>query len=186
MNNRNYNILAISGSLRIESSNTLLIKSLVALAPRPFKLKLYDEIDNLPFFNPDLSDANFPAVMSFKNEIKSSDGILIASPEYAHGISGVLKNALDWLVGSDEFINKPIAIINTSSRATHAYASLIEIVKTMAGKIIPNASLTIPLTPGKKLNQAEIIAHPELSKLIINVIDEFIAALSQIRGQVPS
>src|SRR5262245_48820303 len=67
------------------------------------------------------------------------------SGTYAHGVSGVLKNALDWLVSSGELIDKPIALINASARATHAHASLCETLTTMSGRVIASASITIPL-----------------------------------------
>jgi chromate reductase, NAD(P)H dehydrogenase (quinone) len=97
---------------------------------------------------------------------------LISTPEYAHGIPGVLKNALDWLVSSEDFMGKPIAIFNTSPRATHAQASLIEIVTTMAGRVIPEASITIP-SMGKKLDTAGIVADPELSQKLHKAIEIF-------------
>ena len=56
----------------------------------------------------------------------ASDALVIASPEYAHGVSGVIKNALDWMVGNESFVNKPVALFNTSPRAKHAQAALRE------------------------------------------------------------
>ncbi|MDF5726788.1 MAG: NAD(P)H-dependent oxidoreductase, partial [Rhizonema sp. PD38] len=85
-------------------------------------------------------------------------GLVISSPEYAHGIPGVLKNALDWLVSGEEFIGKPIALFNASPRAIYATASLTEIVTTMAGRIVPEACLTISLL-GKNLDAAGIFAQ---------------------------
>jgi NAD(P)H-dependent FMN reductase len=166
-------ILAISGSLRQESSNTILLHSIASLAPKNIQISLYNGIGHLPLFNPDLDESAQPMVIELKKQIRLSDGILIASPEYAHGVTGVLKNALDWLVSSEEFVDKPIALINASSRAVHAQASLTEIIKTMSGKIINQASLMIPITPGKKFDQMEIISDPMLSNLIRRVITEF-------------
>lgn len=171
------NILAISGSLRKESSNTFLLNAAAFLAPKNIDIKIYQSIGDLPLFNPDLDEMTQSEVLRLKSEINLADGILIASPEYAHGISGVMKNALDWLVKGEEFVNKPVAIINTSSRAVHAYASLVEIIKTMSGQIIPEASLIVPLTPGKKLSQTEIIEHPELSKILSQIISSFSEAI---------
>lgn len=170
-------ILAMTGSLRQESSNTTLLRAMAALAPEHIKIDLYQDIGELPFFNPDLDEAKQPTVIHLKNKLRLSDGLIIASPEYAHGMTGVLKNALDWLVSSEEFINKPIALLNASSRATHAHAALTEVVKTMSGQIVDAASLTIPITPGKTLNKAEIISDPKLSGLIHTVIEEFAKSL---------
>src|SRR6185503_483846 len=80
-----------------------------------------------------------------RSAIAGSSALLVASPEYAHGISGVMKNALDWLVSFEGFVDKPIALINTSPRATHAYEALREVLQTMSAAIVPEASVTIPL-----------------------------------------
>jgi chromate reductase, NAD(P)H dehydrogenase (quinone) len=170
------NILAISGSLRQNSSNTTLLQAAIELAPATTEIKLYGGLNDLPHFNPDLENNDIPAVTDLQTQIKWADGLLISTPEYAHGIPGVLKNALDWLVSSEEFMGKPIAILNASPRATHAQVSLIEIVTTMAGRVIPEASIAVPLM-GKKLDADGIIADPELSQELQKAIEAFCAAI---------
>lgn len=155
-------ILAISGSLRQVSSNTALLKAAITLAPPNIKIKLYNGLNDLPHFNPDLEPAEPPAVNDLRAQIKWADGLLISSPEYAHGVPGVLKNALDWLVSGEEFVGKAIALINASPRATYAQAALTEIMTTMSGQIVPEASITLALL-GKNLDADGIIADPELS-----------------------
>ena len=124
---------------------------------------LYLEVfGSLPHFNPDLEGLEPPSVMDFRSQLRKADGVLIASPEYAHGITGVLKNALDWVVGSGEFIHKPVALLNASPRAIHAQQALKEVLRTMDAYIVPDASQTIPL-PHNKIDEAGIIAHQELS-----------------------
>jgi chromate reductase, NAD(P)H dehydrogenase (quinone) len=174
--NKNVNILAISGSLRQISSNTILLQSAINLAPANIEIKLYAGLNDLPHFNPDLESNHIPAVNDLQTQIKWADGLLISTPEYAHGIPGVLKNALDWLVSSPDFMDKPIAILNASPRATHAQASLIEIVTTMAGCVIPEASITIPLM-GKKLDVDGILADPELANQLRKAIDALCHAI---------
>ena len=74
------------------------------------------ELADVPPFNPDLDTDTAPVeVVRFRAALEACDAILICSPEYAHGVSGVLKNALDWVVGSGELMDKPIALINASS-----------------------------------------------------------------------
>src|ERR1700730_7815224 len=107
-------ILAISGSLRQRSLNTALIRSAVHLTPQGMEIDVYEGIGNLPLFNPDLEGVEPSVVLDFRAQLKQSSGVLISSPEYAHGITGVLKNALDWVVGSGEFVEKPVCLINTS------------------------------------------------------------------------
>jgi chromate reductase len=97
-------ILAISGSLRAASSNTALLRAAAALAPEGMEVVLYGGLGDLPHFNPDLEGAAPPAVIDLWARVREADGLLIACPEYAHGVPGAMKNALDWLVGGDEFI----------------------------------------------------------------------------------
>src|SRR5438105_3807739 len=103
-------ILGISGSLRRVSSNTALLRAASLLAPQGVEITLYDGLGDLPPFNPDLEGAEPPSVLDFRARIQEADGVLISSPEYAHGVPGVLKNALDWLVGSEkiEIVGKPV------------------------------------------------------------------------------
>lgn len=138
-------LLAISGSLRRLSSNKALLHAATILVPPSIKIIVYDGLGDLPLFNPDLEGIEIRSVIDFRTRLKESDGVLIASPEYAHGVTGALKNALDWVVSSGEFQNKPVALLNTSSRAIHAQDSLREIIKTMDARVISEASLTIPL-----------------------------------------
>lgn len=166
-------ILAVSGSLRASSSNTVLLRAAMMLAPANVEINLYQNLADLPYFNPDLDGAVAPsAVADFRRQLQISDAILISSPEYAHGVPGVLKNALDWIVSSGETVNKPVGLINASPRAVHAQASLTEILKTMMADIVPAASITLPLS-GKNLNENGILAAPELS----GALRESIAAL---------
>jgi NAD(P)H-dependent FMN reductase len=156
-------IAAISGSLRIGSSNTATLRAAARLAPAGVDVVLYDGIATLPFFNPDLDGDEVPApVGAMRALIGRVDGILISSPEYARGIAGVLKNALDWLVGSHEFPDMPVALINTSPRATHALAALTLTLETMSARIAKEACVTLPLL-GSACDELSIVANPALA-----------------------
>ncbi|MEK8095494.1 NADPH-dependent FMN reductase [Methylocystis sp. IM3] len=143
-------LLAISGSLRCASTNTATLKAMALLAPPGVHFVLYDRLASLPHFNPDLDRADAPHLLprevgELRENVRRSDGVVICSPEYAHGVPGSLKNALDWLVGSIEFPQKPVALINTSPRAVHADAQLRETLATMSASLIEAASLTVPI-----------------------------------------
>ncbi len=174
-------ILAISGSLRSVSSNKALLGAAIALAPKGCMIAMYDGIGNLPHFNPDIEASNPPSVMDFRTQLQKADGVLMSSPEYAHGVPGVLKNALDWVVGSGEFVNKPVALLNASPRATYAQESLIEIISTMDGRIIAQASATLPLL-GKGLDEAGIIADVDISRPLQSALVAFVAAIESSIG----
>ena len=143
---RRLRVLAISGSLRRLSTNTALIAAIAKIAPGDVDVVAYTDLAQIPPFNPDIADADAPpSVRALRAAVTTSDAVIISSPEYAHGVPGVLKNALDWLVGSGEFIDKPVAVINASSRATHARASLVETLIMMSASIVSEASITLPL-----------------------------------------
>jgi chromate reductase, NAD(P)H dehydrogenase (quinone) len=170
--NDNLYILGISGSLRTTSSNTTLLRAARALAPAHTEIILYTDLAALPHFNPDLEDAEPLAVTKLRTHIRKADGLFISTPEYAHGVPGSLKNALDWLVGGSEFVDKPVALLNASSRATYAQASLTEIVKTMSCYFVAEASVTVDLM-GKHLDEAGILANPDMAGSLQKAIEAF-------------
>lgn len=159
-------ILAISGSLRTASSNTALLRAAARLAPEGVEVILYEGLASLPHFNPDLDGLDVgiapPAVMDFRSQLDASDGVLISSPEYAHGVPGALKNAIDWVVSSGEIYEKLVALLNASMAATHAYASLAETLTTADANVIEEASVRVGL-PTNRIDEAGILADPKLS-----------------------
>ena len=133
-------IIALSGSLRASSTNTALLREIAARAPDEVSVELIP-LGGLPLFNPDL-EADLPdAVAHFRGLISASDALIIASPEYAHGVSGVLKNALDWLVGCEGVAGKPVLVLNAAPRAHHAVAALRETLATMAARLVDGIPL---------------------------------------------
>ena len=174
-------ILAISGSLRGGASNTELLAAARLLAPSGVEITLYDALSALPHFNPDLDnpDGNIlpEIVADLRMRVGRADGILISCPEYAHGIPGSFKNLLDWLVGSTEFPGKPVALLNTSSMSVHAPAQLIEVLRTMNARIVPQACFTVPLL-GRRFDADAIAADQELSAILRVAISAFARAIS--------
>lgn len=171
-------ILAISGSLRSVSSNTELLRAAAALVPAGVTIDLYDRLAELPHFNPDIEPSASAPVMDLKTRLDKADGLMISSPEYARGVVGSLKNALDWLVGGSEFVDKPVALMSASSRSTHAYEALRLTVSTMSGLIVKDASITLPLL-GRNLDAAGIVADPELSSMLRAALDALQRAIGE-------
>lgn len=172
-------ILAISGSLRTASSNTTVLQALAAIAPAGVTLAMYERLADLPYFNPDLdgeTDIAPASVRDLRAQIGQADGILISSPEYAHGVPGVLKNALDWLVSSLEFPGKPVGLINISPRSTYVHASLGETLKTMSALVISDDALTMPL-PRARLDVAAMLADAQIATMLRAALDAFVHAI---------
>jgi chromate reductase, NAD(P)H dehydrogenase (quinone) len=171
-------LLAISGSLRRVSTNTAALEALARLAPESVKVLVYRDLAKLPPFNPDddVEDAPKPeAVETLRALVGASDALVIAAPEYAHGVPGALKNALDWLVASETFAGKPVALINASPRAFHSQASLREILSTMAARVMPEAFAAISLT-GKTLTAEDILADPTCERRLRESLEALQAA----------
>ncbi len=123
-------ILGVSGSLREKSKNTMALRSAEAVV-------LFEELGMLPHFNPDLDAAPFPeSVLRWRAALVAADAVVISSPEYAHGVPGVLKNALDWVVGSGEFMDKPVALLDLGGHSEFVYVQLAEILQTMMAQVV--------------------------------------------------
>ena len=176
-------LLAISGSLRQSSSNTLLLQAAKALAPEGVEITLYHGIGDLPHFNPDLDEMQIAAVQEFRNQIAHADGLLISSPEYAHGMPGTLKNALDWLVSGEEFIGKPVTFFNASPQASYILAALTETITVMSGQIVTEAILTVPLR-GTKRDTADIVADEFLAGAVRAALATFARAI-EAKSKLP-
>jgi chromate reductase, NAD(P)H dehydrogenase (quinone) len=118
-----------------------------------------------------------PAVAWLRAQIKAADGLLISTPEYARGIPGSLKNALDWLVSSIEFPNKPVALFNASQRSLDAQAALRLVLTTMSARILDTASITVPLL-GTGLDASGIMAEPSFAEPIRSALAVYLDELS--------
>ena len=119
-------LVGISGSLQARSANTALLDVARAVAEPGVEVVVFDALAHVPAFNPDTDPA--PAVVdTFRALVQSADGLVIATPEYAHGLPGSLKNLLDWLVGSGELYDKRVVITSAApaaERGKHARADL--------------------------------------------------------------
>lgn len=167
--------LCLSGSLRQVSSNTALLQVARALAPTTLALTLYEGLAGLPLFNPDDEIEPLPsAVTTLRQAVNASDVLLIASPEYAHGVPGAFKNLLDWLVGSPDFPGKPVVLINASGRATMAHAALREILTTMSADVWMD--VCIPL-PGGVCDRARLSADATVTGPLREILTRLTAQL---------
>jgi chromate reductase, NAD(P)H dehydrogenase (quinone) len=171
-------ILAISGSLRHGSSNAAVLRAAARVAPEGMLLTLFEGLAGLPHFNPDLdTEAPPPAVSDFRGALAQAEGLVISTPEYAHGLPGSLKNALDWVVSSGEIGGKPILLINASpSGGLFAQASLIETLSVMEGRVLKEATVVAPLAR-KKLDAEGALADPALLEALARGLSALADAL---------
>jgi chromate reductase, NAD(P)H dehydrogenase (quinone) len=175
-------VLAISGSLRKGSSNTAALEALARLAPEGVRVLVYQDLARLPPYNPDddLEDQPKPElVRALQAIVGACDAVVFAVPEYAHGVPGVFKNALDWLVSSETFAGRRVVMINTSPRAYHAQANLREILSTMSVRFLADAFITLPLT-GKAITADEIMADGTCVRRLGHVLDALVEAAHEL------
>ena len=167
-------VLALCGSLRKASINRALLRAAARIAAPDDDIEVADWLGRLPLFNPDLeAEEELPrAVQALHLAVAHADALLIASPEYAHGVSGVIKNTLDWLVSYEPFIHKPVAVLNASPRAHHADDALRETLRTMSAGLVGGRSFAVALL-GASLDERAMAASP----LVIDVVRDAVAAL---------
>ena len=170
-------LFAISGSLRAVSTNTALLGAAKLLAPPGVAVAFYDGLARLPHFNPDLDVEPLPSeVAAWRAQVARADGLLISAPEYARGIPGSLKNALDWLVSGPEHPGKPIAFFHASERGVASQAALRLVLETMGTRIVDDAIVTVPLL-GKQTEAGAVAADPAVAAKIRAALDAFVAAV---------
>jgi chromate reductase len=159
-------ILAISGSTRKQSSNLTIIKKIQELTTNNWEMTICDYPEQLPHYNPDL-DTEFASelVNAFRKAVRESDGILICTPEYAMGIPGTLKNALDWTVSAGSFSQKSVAVITASSLGEKAHESLIGTIRIIDAKLPDETTLLISNIRTKFDADGELVDVETLRKI---------------------
>ncbi len=178
-------VLGICGSLRAASLNSALLRTAARLAPPGMQVSLLPGLGALPLFNPDLEAQVPAAVAALRRAVDAADALLIASPEYARGVSGTIKNALDWLVSHEGFVGKPVALLNASPRAHHAQAALRETLRTMSAAIIEEASVAIPLL-GAGLDEAAMAHAPAVVVPLTRALEALAASHAGNAAQGPA
>ena len=154
MMERKIKILGISGSLRPGSSATAVLNVVSGLVPDYVGFSIYDELETIPPFN-DSNDVPLP-VQRLIEYIANADGAFFCIPEYAFGVPGALKNALDWTVAATAFTDKPVALITTASQGEKAHAALLNTLTALGTKITADTNLLISFIRSKLNEQNEI------------------------------
>ena len=155
-------ILTLSGSLRRRSRHSALLEAAELAAPSGVRASLFHGLGDLPHFNPDHEDRPPVSVLAFQRALALADAVLICCPEYAHGVPGAFKNALDWVVGSGELVNKPVGLLNASAGGEHAQESLKETLRVMSARIVLAACLQVALS-GPVQPASVLVTLPEVT-----------------------
>jgi len=143
-------IFTIPGSLRAGSSNHNILLYLAGLVASGIDFTIYNELSSIPPFDPGLDNDTPPAaVAGLRSNIQHADAVIICTPEYAFGVPGQLKNALDWLVSSSTLVDKPVVLITASSSGEYAHPSLLRTLGALSANIIDDACLLVPFIRSK-------------------------------------
>lgn len=164
-------IVAISGSTRKQSTNYYLLLAIGRLTAEDFDMVFWEGLSDIPPFNPDEdTDAGPAAVLAFRQLLQSADGVIICTPEYAHGVPGALKNALDWTVGSADFSGKPTLLITASTDGKYGHPALLETLRVIEAKNVERLQLLVSFARTKVSAEQGItdgVTLKEIERLII-------------------
>jgi len=182
MNLRKKKILGISGSTKPNSTNFFILKHLVELFHDRLEIHIFNGIDKLPHFNPDLDQENLPvAVKEFRDLIEKSDGVLFCTPEYVFSLPGSLKNAIEWNVSTTVFSNKPVAMIVAAASGEKAYESLSLILTTIEAVLPEESKLLIQGAKGKidKEGIKDVTVKKHMQKVMSSLLESINAENSK-------
>ncbi|MFI1968601.1 NAD(P)H-dependent oxidoreductase [Streptomyces cinnamoneus] len=174
-------IVTLSGSLRARSANAAVLRTALDVSGAPARAA---EIGALPHFNPDDDGEGAvppPPVAALRSAVADADAVLIVSPEYARGVPGVLKNALDWLVSSGEFVGKPVAVITASpmpAGGDQANTQLCGTLAMMTAEVVAEACLCVGLVAAKLDGTADRVTDEP-------TVEALTAAMAALRKAVP-
>ena len=186
-------VLAISGSLRRDSYNGLLLRAASASAPAGMQIQLYDDLASLPLFSEDLeADAVPDGVRRLREHIANADAVIIATPEYNQSVPGVLKNAIDWLSRPpDEVLaGKPVAVIGASAGrwgTRLAQSHLRHVLYAVEALVMPQPSLFIG-NAAKVFDDTGRIMDESTTRVLQDLLlcfDVWIANLRRVRPETP-
>jgi chromate reductase, NAD(P)H dehydrogenase (quinone) len=166
-------VLAISGSLKENSSNSNILKTISSWADTKFDVEMVTDLAQLPHFSPDLDNHQPPLIVAnLRQKIASSDGVIFCTPEYVFSIPSALKNLIEWCVSTVIFTDKPTVIITASASGTKAHEQMQVLMQTLGANFTPKTTLLISGIKGK-IDEAGNFTDPQLAVQIEELINSF-------------
>lgn len=193
MTDRITRITAIPGSLRRESYNRSLAETAAELAPPGMSVTVYGSLDTVPVFNEDLEQPPPPGVLRLRKTVASSDGLLIATPEYNQSVPGVVKNMIDWLSRSDGpggLAGKPVAVtgVTTGPWGTRIAQTLLrQMLASTQAVVLPQPTLFLRDAEtlfGADRGLTDATTRHRLHELLVS-FDQWIRLVSQVEPTDP-
>lgn len=147
------------------------------MAEKYLDITLYNDIAKIPQFNPDKDvDEIDSEVDRFRRLLSDAEGIIICTPEYAHGVPGTLKNAIDWTISTSQFPGKPTMLITASTDGNFGHKALLQTLKAIEAKNIDNLNLVISYAKTKITNENRIIDNTTYIE-VEDLLSKFIQTL---------
>lgn len=176
------NIVGIVGSLRKGSYNLALMNAFIKQAPEGVSIEVAS-IGDLPLFNEDLEASAFPeSAQILKNKIEEADAVIISTPEYNRGTSGVLKNAIDWISrpdGQNSLKGKPVLVVGASTGVRGADIAQYDLKRSltyMNSKVIGQPEFFLGLA-AEKFNEAGELTDTNTTKYIDRALEALLGAI---------
>jgi chromate reductase len=139
-------VLTVCGSLQRRSANRAALDAATAAAGGA-TVDDFDRLADIPPFDADRADQPIAAVDEWRRRVGCADVVLVAAPEYAGGVAGVVKNALDWLVGSGELYRKPVAVLSAgTSGGLHARQATAQTLTWQGAYVVAELGIAAPRT----------------------------------------
>ena len=184
-------ILTVCGSLQTRSANRAALDVVHAAARASGAVvDEYDQLALVPPLNPDRVDVAGAVVDEWRARIARADTVVIASPEYAGSLAGVVKNALDWVVGSGDLYTKPVGLISAgTSGGYHARRALVQTLTWQGAHVVASLGIDVPRTKSDVIGVftdsatiAELESFADLLLIAANETSE--ARLDRVRAVV--
>ncbi|MBJ8343487.1 NAD(P)H-dependent oxidoreductase [Antrihabitans sp. YC2-6] len=176
-------VLALVGSLRSGAVSRQLADTASHVAPAGTEVVVFEGLENVPFYNPDIDDADapIPAVEALRSAAGAADALLLVTPEYNGTIPAVLKNAIDWIsrpYGNGAVAGKPVAVISSSpsqNGAQWAHADTRKAVGVAGGRVLEDVSISVGGT-GAKFGDKHPRENAEVAGQIAGIVTELVSA----------
>jgi NAD(P)H-dependent FMN reductase len=175
-------VLLVCGSLQRSSANRAALDvAQTALSASGVEVNAFGGLGSIPPLNPDRGDDPGEAVLAFRTEIAAADAVLLAAPEYAGALAGVVKNALDWVVGSGDLYGKPMALLSAgTSGGIFARRDLVRTLSWQGAHVV--ASLGIEAANAKSVSDSDgsrRITDPKTLDEIKALASSLVASVAQ-------
>jgi chromate reductase, NAD(P)H dehydrogenase (quinone) len=179
-------LITVCGSLQHRSANhaALAVASAIAIE-RGATVDDFDRLGEIPAFNPERGEEPIDVIEDWRRRIDEADALLVAAPEYAGGLAGVIKNALDWLVGSATVYRKPVGVISAgTSGGEHARRMLTQTLTWQGAYVVAELGISTPRTKsddaGAFTDIATVDSISTLSALLVDTASMSPAQLRQL------